>query len=81
MREKKALELAAQQAERVNKDVSMEAQCIFDALSKTLPCDWQGNTIVVLVSVAAYVCLNLGSVPLCDVTSRSQLLWPPYKHP
>jgi len=50
-REKKALEQAHTQARRVNDRVATEVQCIFDAVSKTLPCEWQGDTMVVLVSV------------------------------
>uniref|UniRef100_A0A7S3VM10 AD domain-containing protein n=1 Tax=Dunaliella tertiolecta TaxID=3047 RepID=A0A7S3VM10_DUNTE len=54
LREKKALEQAAQQAKRVNSGVTTEAQCIFEALNKTLPCEWQDKTIVVLDEVEVH---------------------------
>ena len=61
-REKKALDQATLQAKRVNANVTIEAQCIFDALSKTLPCTWQDKTIVVLVGVVWSVLISFYSI-------------------
>eukprot|EP00967_Tisochrysis_lutea_P030379 scaffold35661_cov20-Tisochrysis_lutea.AAC.2 len=63
LREKKALEQAAQQAKRVNSGVTTEAQCIFEALNKTLPCEWQDKTIVVLPTciIVGHACAGIKS--------------------
>ena len=56
---------------RLGVGVSLQAQALYDTLSRTLPCRWQGTSIVVLGEVcpsvvpdADVVIINLG-VTLC----------------
>ena len=48
-----AVQAAQEQTEREGVGVSKEAQQLFDCFCKTLPCKWQGKTIVVLQEVCA----------------------------
>ncbi|KAJ1965090.1 hypothetical protein GGI12_001006 [Dipsacomyces acuminosporus] len=50
-RKQKSITLAQERASRIGVGVSNEAQAIFEALSKTLPCRWTGNKITVLDEV------------------------------
>jgi hypothetical protein len=64
-REERAVAAAELEAAKVGVDVTPEAQAIFNGLAKTLPCRWQGATIVVLDEV------SLG--PPYDAASCKQL--------
>lgn len=50
-KERAALEKAHTRASQIGVGVSKEAQQIFDALSRTYPCQWSGQTIIALDTI------------------------------
>eukprot|EP00904_Undaria_pinnatifida_P004365 jgi/Undpi1/1392/HiC_scaffold_11.g04784.m1 len=50
-KEKKALHEAARAWAQINRAASNEGQAIFDLFTKTLECDWSGQSIIILSSV------------------------------
>lgn len=50
-REKRAVAERQAQARRIGKNVSSDAQRLFDALSKTVPCEWEEQAIIVMSTV------------------------------
>ncbi|KAL3147660.1 hypothetical protein ABBQ32_002413 [Trebouxia sp. C0010 RCD-2024] len=50
-RESKALQAAQAEAAKTGIGVSTEAQQVFDALSKTMPCHWRQQSIIILNEV------------------------------
>lgn len=47
-REKKAMEKAVEDARHVNTEVTNEVQNVYNALRKTMPCEWDGTSIIVM---------------------------------
>jgi len=50
-REERAVQAAAVEAAKVGNNVTAEAQQVFNALAKTMPCTWKGRDIVVMTDV------------------------------
>ncbi|EGG15722.1 hypothetical protein DFA_10564 [Cavenderia fasciculata] len=69
-RQEKALKQAENQASKIGIGVTAEAQEIFYALSKTLPCHWKGKNIIVLNDITIDSPYNVEN---CSGTSSHSL--------
>lgn len=65
-REARSIAAARAEAARVGVNVTEEGQRIFDALAKTLPCEWRGRDILVMAEVLI--------VPPYDLPACSQVV-------
>ena len=52
LKEERALQDAEKSLHKIGKDVSREAQDIFEALDKTMPCIWRDKEIIVVDEVS-----------------------------
>lgn len=57
-REDRAVQVARADVHKIGVGVTRQAQQLFDALSRTLPCRWDGKKIVVLEEVGMRVVLG-----------------------
>jgi len=69
-REDRAVRAAELDAAKIGEGVSEDAQAVFDAMSKTLPCKWVGTTIEVVDTVGFY-CMQLA--PTSILSQRCSL--------
>jgi len=70
-REKRSLEDAQKRAELIGIGVTREAQSVFEALAKTMPCKWDETKIIVLGEVtieSPYLVQNCSAAPGSEST-------------
>jgi len=72
-REDHALKVAYQDAARIGVGVTAQAQEIFNALSKTLPCRWHGDVIIVFEDIRIVSPYALGNVSGADAAALNRV--------